>query len=206
VAAVSMPPVARERGLYVPDRAHAMPWLPELTRDLMRRDVAAWALSFGFSMPPTQGPTSNMYRTLWTAPVVLPDFGLDRDSQNPELADASIFGWPARAMVKVPLEVETVVSGSGGPDSPSTLVLVDPLPDQINVPVAAFGGVPSGSDEWIQTADRTLTAWVPRGTVYVHVLACGSARFSMEDPGTTSLIVGRGGLADCGFRVETAEG
>jgi hypothetical protein len=196
---LAKPVVAPERGLAVPDRAHAVLWLPALSYDLLKRDLAQWDFAFGFAMPETQGATSAFHRTLWTAPVVFPEFALDHNPGESGFANADLYGVKLAPRIAVPLTVERVDTGVGGPTDPTVLVLVDRSPDPATVTAAVAR---QDADGLWPILDRNLATWIPTGLCYVHVLANGSKTMDAQNPGTSTLTVSRWGTADCCVRLE----
>lgn len=196
---LAKPVVAPERGLAVPDRAHAVLWLPALSYDLMKRDLAQWDFAFGFDMPEATGTTSPNYRTLLAAPVVFPDFDLDHNPGESPFANSDLYGARLAPRISVPLNLRRIDTGAGGPTDPSVLVLVDRSPNPLTVLKSAAG---AGSDGLWPIIDGTLAAWIPTGLCYVHVLANGSKTMDAQNPGTSVLAVSRTGAADCFVRLE----
>lgn len=172
----------------VTSRANAKPWLPELTRKLIERDLAQWNFQFGFKMPLVEGNPGQMV-TLWVVPIWFPNYALDhQDNQSGIGEDINFFGDRKYPMMNITFEArisKTANTPTGG--AGFVACFLEPSGEDVHYPLDNVANKKIiYSTSWqdvvmqhpVQKYDGEV--FIPTGLWYLHIAAAGNTGYDFD--------------------------
>lgn len=183
-----MPPITDSR-IIVSGYSDIKLWLPELSRDFMRRDSSLFFIQYRFLSPQETSNSTANYQTLARCPIVFPSIQLDHHTSEAEIGNTALYGNGLIPYMSVRFEATYTNTGLDYYGS-YVAACVTSLSGNLSLPKAT---VPSGfittlvgdEDEY---ATYTITqplvnsqfqTWLPSGLNYLHILGCGDKQVGL---------------------------
>ncbi len=191
MATIKKPKITDAR-IIVNEGEAAKLWLPSLTQDLQKRDIAAWAFGFQWHSPEKTQTLRIAPRTVATIPIYFPEFDIDHEAGQNPLTTANLYGSATVMKMRIVIEAKATDNGGGGAVGPgkiaawlsqTTATEMYTGPDEVPVNNSSYQDFTIS-----QTAqDLTGSPVLPTGLWYVHIGAEGDLNILPSTVLTTTI-------------------